>query len=335
MFDMAVLTPADAPQRGVGAPAAVLYGRPSAVVLDLPLASDGALAHAPWIAATARPWPGALAVNRRTGSSAFRFNRLIEARATMGLLTQAVAAGPLNLFDRGGVVDVRLTAGELSSVTSEELLQGANAAAIGSMETGWEIIQFARAELTGPMSYRLSLLLRGISGSGPEMLPQRPAGERFVLLDSAVVQPQLTLAQGGLAQEWRIGPAQYDLSRAQTQISHRSRRLGLRPLPPCHLGAVRLGADVLFSWIRRSRLDSDDWEEGDVPLGEESEAYRVEILVGGVVRRGVTVTAPQYLYPAAAIAADFGADPGAFSLRIRQISTVFGPGAALQRIIHA
>ena len=44
---------------------------------------------------------------------------------------------------------------------------------------------------------------------------------------------------------------------------------------------------------------------------------------------------PIYLYPAAAIAADFGADPGAFSLRIRQISTVFGPGAALQRTIHA
>ena len=143
------------------------------------------------------------------------------------------------------------------------------------------------------------------------------------------------LAQGGQAQEWRLGPAQYDLSRAQAQISHRSRRLGLRPLSPCQLGAVRLGADVMFRWTRRSRLDSDDWEEGDVPLGEESEAYRVEILQGGAVRRGVTVTAPQYLYPAAAIAADFGADPGAFSLRIRQISTVFGPGAALQRTIHA
>ena len=335
MFDTAVFTPADAPQRGEGATAAVLYGRPSAVMLDLPLAADGALAHAPWIAATARPWPGALAVNRRTGSSVFRFNRLIETRATMGFITQAVAAGPLHVFDRGGVIDVQLTTGELSSVTSEELLQGANAAAIGSMETGWEIIQFARAELSGARSFRLSLLLRGIAGSEPEMLALRPAGERFVLLDAAVVQPQLTLAQGGLAQEWRIGPAQYDLSRAQAQISHRSRRLGLRPLSPCHLGAVRLGADVMFRWTRRSRLDSDDWEEGDVPLGEESEAYRVEILQGGAVRRGVTVTAPQYLYPAAAIAADFGADPGAFSLRIRQISTVFGPGAALQRTIHA
>ena len=334
MFEASVFTPAQAPQRGEGAAAAVLYGRPSVQILDLPLASDGALGHAPWIAATARPWPAALAVNRRTGSSTFRFNRLIETRATMGVLTAPVPAGPFNIFDRGGVLEVQLTTGDLASVSAEELLQGANAAAIGSMETGFEIIQFARADLIAARSYRLSLLLRGRSGSEPEMMALRPAGQRFVLLDEAVVQPQLSLAQGALAQEWRIGPAQYDLARGQATVSHRAKRLGLRPLSPCQLRAERAGGDVRFSWIRRSRFDSDEWEEGDVPLGEESESYRLDIMSGATLKRRVSVSAPQFVYAAAQIAADFGQDPRSFALRIQQVSTVFGPGAVLQRTIH-
>jgi hypothetical protein len=312
----------------------VLYGRPSAVVMDLPLAADGVMAHAPWIAATARPWPGALALSRRTGSSAFSFNRLIEARATMGVLTSAAARGPLHVIDRGTSFTVRLTTGALSSVSLEEMLQGANAAAIGSVETGFEIVQFQRAELVGPRSYRLSLLLRGRQGSEPEMAMLRPAGARFVLLDQAVVQPQLSLAQGALSQEWRIGPAQYDEARARTALLHRGRRLGLRPLAPCHLKAERLTGGVLIGWIRRSRFDSDEWEEGDVPLGEERESYRVEILNGASLRRRVSVAEPSCLYPAAQVAADFGAGPQLIGIRVQQLSTSFGPGAAVERTIH-
>jgi hypothetical protein len=57
-------------------------------------------------------------------------------------------------------------------------------------------------------------------------------------------------------------------------------------------------------------------------------------LSGSTLRRRESVSSPQFLYAAAQIAADFGADPGSFSLRVQQISTVFGPGAALQRTIH-
>lgn len=333
-FDAAVLTPADAPQRGEGTGSATIYGKPSAVILDLPMAADGVIAHAPWLAATAMPWPGALAVNRRSGAAAFSFNRLIEQRATMGFLTAPVVAGPLHVFDRGCVIDVQLTAGELSSVSVEDILQGSNVAAIGSMETGWEIIQFANAVLTGPRRYRLSLLLRGRSGSEPEMAALRPAGQRFVLLDEAVVQPVLSVGLAGLPQEWRIGPPQYDLSRGQTVLNHASRKLGLRPLSPCHARARRSGSDVLFSWIRRSRFDTDGWEAGDVPLGEETEAYRLEILNGASVVRGVNVSTPQYLYTATQIAADFGVAPSSLSLRLQQLSTAFGPGAVLQRTLN-
>ena len=364
-FEPAVLEAADAPNRGESARSATLFGRPSVVVMDLALAGGDAAAHAPWIAATARPWPGTLAVSRRRGAAAFGNGFLLGMRATMGFLESELGSGPLGVLDRGSAFTVRLTAGALSSVSMEEVLKGSNAAAVGSMETGWEIIQFATAELVGERRYRLSLLLRGQGGSAPEMAASRPAGERFVLLDEAVVQPALTLAeagveqtwrlgpaeydlgraqaevqpplslaQAGLAQEWRFGPAQYDIGRAQTRVSFFGRRLGLRPLSPCHVRAERSGGDVLFRWIRRSRVDDEAWEEGDVPLGEEREAYRLEIMKGQAVIRGVTVAEPAFRYAGAMIAADFGADPRQFSLRVAQVSTVFGPGAALMRTIH-
>jgi len=46
------------------------------------------------------------------------------------------------------------------------------------------------------------------------------------------------------------------------------------------------------------------------------------------------VAEPAFRYAGAMIAADFGADPRQFSLRVAQVSTVFGPGAALIRTIH-
>jgi hypothetical protein len=334
-FDRSVQEPADAAGRGESAETAVIYGPPALQVMDLPLADGKAVAHAPWIAAAASPWPGELALYRRTGAASLAYDSAIDTAASMGVLQSSLAAGPLDCFDRGAGVTVRLTSGALFSAGPDELLQGANLAAIGSMQTGWEIVQFATAELVAAQTWRLSLLLRGQFGSGPEMLALRPPGERFVLLDAAVVQPALSLAQAGLEQSWQVGPADGDLVRAQTQLTLRSSLLGLRPLSPVRLRASRQGADVLFSWIRRSRIGGDSWEVSEIPLAEEREAYRIDVLQGASLRRSVTAGESQWLYRAAEIAADLGPGASTFTLRVAQLSTSFGPGAALQETLHA
>ena len=333
-FDTAVQEPADAPGRGQAAEAAVIYGPPAVQVMDLALAEDTVAAHAPWIAASAAPWPGELALYRRTGPAALAYAGLVDTAASMGLLTTPLAAGPLGCFDRGSVITVRLTSGAVFSKSIDELLQGANLAAIGSMATGWEIVQFANAELVGAQTWRLSLMLRGQFGSAPEMRGLRPAGERFVLIDEAVVQPPLSLAQAGLEQTWRLLPAGEDFGRAQTDVTLRSAMLGLRPLAPVRLRAVRQGGDVLFGWTRRTRVGGDSWEAADVPLGEEREAYRIDVMAGSAARRSVSVGESQWLYRAADIAADLGPGATGFTLRVAQLSTTFGAGAALQETIH-
>ncbi|MBI3672356.1 MAG: glycoside hydrolase/phage tail family protein [Rhizobiales bacterium] len=310
------------------------FGTPDAAVLDLPLVASPAVPHSPWLAASAKPWPGRLAVYRAVGATAYTLNRTIDAQATKGRLLGTLAAGPLHVFDRGNSLTVKLEFGALASVSEAELLQGANVAAVGGSAEGWEIVQFVNAQLVGPDTYKLSVLLRGQSGSEPEMADPRAAGSRFVLLNGAVVQPVLTLAEAGLAQTWRIGPAQYDLTRKYVSIAHTGRLLGLRPLSPSQLRARLDGGDVVFSWIRRTRIDGDSWEVAEVPLGEDGEAYALDVLSGATVKRSASVVTPAYRYAAADIATDFGAMPADFTLRIAQVSATYGRGANLLRTVH-
>ena len=267
-----------APARKASPAAAQIHGEPDALVMELPIAGDLVEAHAPWFAVSAGPWPGAIAAYRRTGADRFTLNRMVTAQATKGVLAEPMAAGPLHVLDRATRIVVTLDSGALSSVSEAELLDGENIVAVGDETLGWEILQFATAELTGPDTYRLSMLLRGQAGSAPEMLAERPAGSRFVLLNAAVVQPQLALSEAGLPVTWRFGPAQYEVSRGHVSVMQQGQMPGLRPLSPCHAAARQENGDIVLAWLRRTRSDGDSWDLEEVPLGEESEAYVVQIL---------------------------------------------------------
>ena len=90
--------------------------------------------------------------------------------------------------------------------------------------------------------------------------------------------------------------------------------------------------NLRLSWIRRTRQGGDSWE-GDVPLSEQSERYRLSIYDGASIVRTVETTAPEYLYSAADITADFGASPPTTSLTfaVAQISDVVGEGVEEKR----
>jgi len=327
-YQAAVFEPPTAPSRAASATTVFSFGTPDALFLDLPIAVANTQPHAPWIAASAKPWPGNLAVFRAVGST-YALNRRLQAEATKGQLLDALAAGPLYVFDRANQFTVKLDHGALAAVSEAEVLQGLNVAAVGTAATGWEILQFAGAELIGPDTYRLSNLLRAQSGSEPEMLAIRPAGSRFVLLNGAVVQPVLSLADAALPQNWRVGPARFDIANKYLSLATAGAMLGLRPLAPCQLQGRRDGGDVVFSWLRRTRSDGDSWELADVPLGEASEVYTLDIMDGAAVKRSATPVVPTYRYLAADIATDFGTPPATFSLRVAQMSAVYGKGATL------
>ena len=297
------------------------------VFLDLPLLTGDEIPHAPHIAVLADPWPGVVAAYAAVGEEAFKLRGYIDRSAVLGETETPLTAARAGILDRGPALRVRLYGGTLASVTEAQLLNGANAAAIGDGQSDvWEVFQFATATLVAPDTYDLSLRLRGQLGTDPLIPSAWPAGSRFVLLNGALVQPDMTMSERGLERTWRIGPASEPVSDTVHVSETRAfQGVGLRPYAPVHLRAVPDGSGGhAFSWIRRTREDGDSWEGLDVPLGEASEAYLVRVYDGALKVREETVTTPAWAYGAAARVSD--GTTGAYAVEVAQISDRFGPG---------
>ncbi|MEP0070028.1 glycoside hydrolase/phage tail family protein [Pyruvatibacter sp.] len=305
-----------------------VFGTPDIVFLDLPLLRGDEVPHAPHIAATASPWPGSVSVYRSADENGFALDSALSSPATMGVTDWDFYPGPTSRWDRGNSVQVTMVSGDLSSATQLAVLGGANIAAVGSQEAGFEIIQFQSAELVAPHTYQLSGFLRGQAGSEGQMQNPHPVGSRFVLLSGALRQAGLSLTERGLPFNWRYGPTPLDNSnpayRTQTLAFA---GIGLRPFAPAHVKAARLSSgDIQLRWIRRTRINADSWEQSDVPLGEDAEAYEVDVISAGVAVRTLSTSQPNLIYTAAQQLEDFGLLPHSLECDVFQISIAFGRG---------
>jgi hypothetical protein len=253
---------------------------------------------------------------------------IAAAPCVIGETLDALPAGPTSRWDRGNVLRVKLYGGALASIGDARVLQGGNAAALQNAAGGWEIVQFANAELVDGNTYRLSRLLRGQLGSDAAMAAPLPAGARFVLLDSHMAP----LASGldALARPMQlrvVASGQSHDDPAAVALTVTPGATALKPLAPVHVAAYRGGDGVHISWTRRTRIDGDGWGV-EVPLGEEVEAYALDILSGGAVLRSITSSTPQALYAAANELADFGAAQTSLHIRVAQLSATVGAGYA-------
>lgn len=296
--------------------------------LDLPLIRGDEAPHAPHIAVTGEPWPGSVAVYGAGSDAGYQLDQVLSARATIGVTTTPLAAGPVGRFDRGAPLGVSLTSGTLSSTDEAGLLSGANLMAIGDGDpSNWELFQFRDAVVTGQGSYLLSHRLRGQLGSEALMPEVWPEGSWVVLLDQVPRQITLAPSQRRLARHYRVGPA----ARGPDDPAYRHEvwafdGIGLKPYAPCHLRAeTQPSGDITFNWVRRTRIEGDSWDLAEVPLGEEALAFRLRIRKAGAVLREVPVEATSWTYSAADQAAD--GLSGLAEIEVAQVSASFGSGA--------
>jgi hypothetical protein len=330
--DPTVYEPLSGPQRAPNQMQALVQpGRAQLVFLDLPLLTGNEIPWAPHVAAYAAPWPGRTLVFRSASDSNFALDTVLTRPATLGRTTADFAAGPLWRWDAANVLAIRLAAGALASQDDLAVLGGANVVAVENAEGEWEIVQFATATLTAPNAWTLTRLLRGQAGTEAAMRAPVAAGARVVLLDAATAQLALRQGEATLPFHYAWGPPDRPLSDASYQTTERRfTAVGLRPLAPVHLVAQRGSGDIVLGWIRRTRIGGDAWDPPDIPLGEESEAYDVDILDAlGAVKRTLAAAMPVVTYTAAMIAADFpGGLPSPFAFRVAQRSAAYGRGAA-------
>jgi hypothetical protein len=113
-------------------------------------------------------------------------------------------------------------------------------------------------------------------------------------------------------------------------------RRGLTCLAPVHLRGVRDSdtGDVTIRWVRQTRIGGDGWEPVEVPLGEASEAYRLEVRDGEATVRTFDVGTPSAVYAAADQIADFGDLPEEISIAVAQMSATEGAGFAAMSQLH-
>jgi hypothetical protein len=322
------------PDRPLRAMAPDPSGQPVGEFLDLPLLRGDEPAHVGAFAAAQRPWPGAVALYRSPGDAGFTLRGMATAPATMGVILDPLTPGPAGRWDNATRFRVQVDQGELASVTDLQLLGGANAAVVRHGDGEWEVLQFATATLLAPRIYHLSRLLRGQRGTEGAMGVPVAAGARFVLLDAAITQVDITPDEVGQLATWKFGPANRELGHASfVERQQAFRGVALRPFSPVHVRGRRIGGDLALTWIRRTRLGGDSWEAAEVPLGEESERYEIDVLNGATVKRTLSATTPTVTYTAAQQSADFGTAPPIVTVRVYQLSATWGRGAPCEATV--
>jgi hypothetical protein len=255
---------------------------------------------------------------------------IVTKRATIGETLDVLQAGPVARFDNGPGVTVKFGSGTLASVDDAGLFAGRTIMAIRSQDDAWEVFAFSHAELIAEGTYRLSRLPRGLSGE--EFLASRdvPAGAPVVLLDEAVIPLAHDASMLGASATYRIGPATRDYADpTYVKATFTPTRKSLSPYPPTHARARRTMEGVVISFVRRGRIDADAWEPFEIPLGESSEAYEIEIALPDGAGRTLATATPAVLYAASTELADFGAPQKSLSVQIYQISSRVGRGFPL------
>ncbi|MBX9924849.1 MAG: glycoside hydrolase/phage tail family protein, partial [Hyphomicrobiaceae bacterium] len=330
-FDLELYGSSVHAERPLQPPAQAFAGLPAVFFLDLPLLTGSEPPYAGYAAATETPWSGGVAIHVSPETTGFRLAAVASVQATIGTLTAPLAAGPAWRIDRANALTVVLASGELQSVSRPQLLAGQNALAVRTPLGAWEVVQFETAELIAPLTYRLTGLLRGQAGTETDMALSIPAGSPAVVLDGAITRLDLSPSEARLPLNWRYGPAARGIGDASyITAPHQFKALGLRPLSPVQVcGSRNEAGDLLVTWIRQTRSGGDSWDGVEVPMSEDSEAYEVDILDGSAIKRTITATSPSMTYFAAQQAVDFGSARPSVTIRVAQVSTVFGRGAAV------
>lgn len=265
-------------------------------------------------------WRGANLLRSPDGGGSFE-NVLASGKRTV--MATAGAFGPSQdaTWDNATVIEATvLRPGDaFESVTDEQALAGRNAIWVGPADgQGGEVIYFADALETSPGVFQLTRLLRGRKGTNIPDWMDHPAGQRVVLLAE------------GLIETVDFGPADIGKVRAYQAVSllldpadsnvfeFTNGGARQRPLSPTLPQADILDSgDIAVRWVRRSRLTAPGLGNGAVLLGEEAEAYMVEVERLGAVVRQEFVTADAWTYGAAEQAADG-----------------WGPGDAIQLLVY-
>ncbi|HWU49030.1 MAG TPA: glycoside hydrolase/phage tail family protein [Asticcacaulis sp.] len=280
----------------------------------------------PVLVPSASPWLGC-DVYAGAGASSLRLRGTVEAMAGIGTLLTALPPQRRNYLLREAFCDIYLEGAPPSSCDLDTLYAGGAFVCVQAQNGEWEIVQYLNATALGGSRYRLSGLVRGQWGTEQALAAGLADGAAVIVLPTNFARADMTSDERGLNRLFRVGRKGFGAAMdGALDVTAVWTGLALRPRAPVY---GRIDAETV-SWLRSPRYGGDSWE-GEPPLCEESELYRVQVLDDDGVKRSLEVAISSFAYTAAMRAADFpaGLTAGA-RIEVAQKSMIWGYGPVLR-----
>lgn len=299
--------------------------------LDLPLLPNETIdSFQPKVSVYQSPWFGGVNIYKEDGSGGHSLFTQALFPSAKGVTTTDLSPGPTDIWDMANTLTIQLEnpADNLSSLEDLSVLNGANALALKTPSGEFEVLQFANAQLNGDGTYTISRLLRGQLGTEYYMGDPTPSGSLVAFIDvNRLGTLPVSLTQIGVEQNLRYGPFGFSIDNpVYTDVVYTPKPTAFRTYAPTHLKEEYLSDRINLSWIRRNRFGADPWEQSEVPMSEEVEAYEVDIYDGPTVVRTISTTSPSATYSQTQQIEDFGTEQTLLSWRVYQLSATYGRG---------
>lgn len=321
-----------------GASVVPLRGTSTAVLLDIPRLD--ALQDNPGITAVmygfTDGWPGGVLIRSDDYGTTWQTAMAFETKASVFTVAEAGAVPTAYAIDSATVLTLtpEHDAATVYSITETQLYAAQNIAAWG-VDGRWEIVAFKTA-VDNSGTYTATDFLRGLYGT-EWAASQHAAGDYLVLLSTTTARfIGLPTAAIGSERLWRSVTQGSTISSAPDMADTYDAN-NLLPLAPVDLNGSRSQTtdDWTIIWQRRTRWPVELLSGSDVPLGETSESYEIQIYDAtfSTLKRTLTANTNSVDYTSAQQVTDHGSTQQTLYLKIRQISSVVGGGNWLQQSI--
>lgn len=315
------------PLETIGVPGPSLF-----VPLDIPLISENLQNSPGFIGAMVGftdSWTGAMLVQTDDNGQTWKSLQGFSGMSTLGLCVNALPASASTLVDQR-TLTVNLIAGELDSISRDQMLSGMHYVAYG-LDGRWEIVRFQSASLQADGSYLVSGFVRGEKGTEWATGLHQP-NDYFVLLDDPDnISIDLSLEALLAPKVYRGVTLGADVDSAP-DVPFTYKGVNLEPLSPVYPKKFRSSdGSLLFSVQRRSRLSSSWWANGmDAPVGETLLSFQAEVVSGSTIKRTLLSADGSFSYSATDQVSDFGSVQPSILFRVYQLSSVVGRGYPLE-----
>lgn len=303
------------------------YGPTNIQFLDIPILRDQDDNVGFYVAASEYygNWDGCQVYKSIDGGSSY--NPISDVILNSSIIGNATTV--LNNFTSGNIIDninnvlVNVNDNELSSISEISLLNGANVAILGN-----ELIQFKNATLISTGVYKLTGLIRGKFGTEWAM-NTHTLGERFVILSpNTTYLFNSSNSEYNLLREYKAVTFNTLLDNS-IQVNFTNTGVAQKPYSPVQVSGGRdsLG-NANLRWIRRSRINASWNNFTDIPIGESSEIYSIDILNNlGIIKRTINnITTNNYNYTKEQQIEDFGTIQNNIYFKVYQVSSTVGRG---------